>query len=66
MLLFWVNCLDAVRVVPSRPVQCSVTVPVTSSEIVLPPRLVVIASETSSVEPAWVNRPPACVLTVRS
>ena len=66
VLLPCVNCLDAVRAVPSSPVQCRVMVPVTFSLIELLPRLVVIASDTSPVAPAWVNVPPACVLTVRS
>ncbi|MCK6131871.1 hypothetical protein [Bifidobacterium dentium] len=56
------NCFDAVRVVPSRPVQCRVILPVTSSLMEDPLRLNVIWSDTSAVEPAWVTVPDACVL----
>ena len=60
--MFCVNCFDAVRVVPSRPVQFRVIWPVTSSLMEEPLRFNVIRSDTSAVEPAWVTVPEACVL----
>lgn len=61
-----VNCLLALRMVPSTPVQRRVLVPVRFSLIGLPLRLVVIVSATLRVSPALVVVPFALVDTPRS